>query len=156
MPHRENGKVMFKRRMLKLTIAIIAALSAAGGLGVLTVGTALATTQAPAYAAVPMAASAPMNNTSNRCLNSTHTIACWAVTSSATTLYTSHGNVHLGVNDLVLIGCYYEVGSTVYDHVTQENGGNLNDTGHINDAAVDLNNHNPWNLPTRPNIPLCG
>jgi hypothetical protein len=147
---------MIKQGMFRLTVAMIATACTAMVFGALSAGSAAAASQAPAYTAAPVAASMPMTTT-NRCVNTTHTVPCWATTLRATTLYkSSGGTVLLGGNDLVYISCYYESGSTVYDHVTQENGGNLNDTGHINDTDVNLDNHNPWKLPSSPNIPVCG
>jgi hypothetical protein len=142
---------MSKRRILKLAVAAVTTASTVG----LTSLSATAASAAPVQTRATSVIAAPP--TSNRCVNQTHTIACWALTKYATTLYlASGGTVGLGGSDLVLIQCYYEVGSTVYDHVTEENGGNLHDIGHINDSAINLDDSNPWSLPYKPYIPLCG
>jgi hypothetical protein len=145
---------MFKRKILKLTIMTIAVFGAAAGFSTATVASASANSQASATAAV---AAVPNNpSTSDRCVNQSHTVPCWALTFVTTTLYLRDGGTRtLGANDLVLITCYYRSGSTVFDHVTAENAGGLSLTGHINDNNIDLNGHSPFSLQYPPNIGGC-
>lgn len=110
-------------------------------------------------------------STSDRCVNSSHTIPCWALTFHAGQgnqgcpngvpfFLRNDGKTCIGGNDLVLISCFFHgspiVGGDNYqDHVIAENAGGRTDTGHIPDFYIDLNNHNPDHLQFRPNIPPC-
>jgi hypothetical protein len=144
---------MFKR-ILKLTIMTIAVFGAAAGFSTVTVASASASSQVAATATVPAAPNYP--STSDRCVNQSHTIPCWALTITSGTIYLrSGGSEPIGGNDLVLISCYYISGGTVSDHVIAEDAGGDPEIGHIADSNIDLNNRSPWNLQYSPNIPPC-
>jgi len=115
----------------------------------------------PAHAAMaPTAAVVPnLPATSNRCVNATHTVPCWALTFHAgqgnqgcpngvPLFIRTGGKACIGGNDLVLITCWFTgtpvVGNdNIQDHVTAEDAGNRGTDGHIPDFYIDLNNHNP-------------
>ena len=108
-------------------------------------------------------------STSDRCVNSNHTVPCWALTFHAGQgnqgcpngvpfFLRSGGKICLGGNDLVLITCWFTGnpvvgGDSIQDHVTEENAGGLNDIGHIPDFYIDLNGHNPGDAAI--GIPHC-
>lgn len=147
-----KGRRMFTQ-ILKRTIMAIAVFGAVAGFSTVAVASASASSQT-ATAAVALTPNNP--STSDRCVNPQHTKSCWALTSTSTTLFVRDGTTRaIGGNDLVLITCYYTSGGTFQDHVTAENAGGLNLTGHINDNDIDLNNHRPNHLQFTPNIPGC-
>ena len=134
-----------------MTIAVFGAVA---GFSTVAAASASASSQANTVAAVAAAPSNP--STSDRCVNKSHTVPCWALTIHSGTLFLrSGGSQPIGGNDLVLITCYYISGGTVYDHVTSENAGGLNLTGHIADSNIDLNGHSPFSLQYPPNIGSC-
>lgn len=170
----DSGDIMPRHRYISPLISLAATI---GVTTVLVLSTSGAGFAAPA--SVPRSAAAvaragvavvPATPTSNRCLNQTHTIPCWALTfhageqvfvcTSGVPLYDPGGALArcLGGNDLVEISCYYSgpvvSGDSYQDHVIKENAGGLSITGHIPDFYIDLNHHNPFNI-TAPHIPHC-
>ena len=135
------------------------------GVGVAALATLLmvpaSASAAPAPASGSQAPNAVVNapSTSDRCVNSNHTVPCWALTFHAgqgnqgcpngVPFFLRNGpKTCLGGNDLVLITCWFTGnpvvgGDSIQDHVTEENAGGRTDVGHIPDFYIDLNGHNP-------------
>jgi len=145
---------MLTRRIIKLTIMTIAMFGAVAGFSTGAVASTSASGQ-PTTVTAPAIANFPP--TSNRCVNQTHTIPCWALTIHSGTFYLRDGTTEsIGGNDLVLIQCYYSDSSgVIQDHVEAEDAGRDPEVGHIPDSNIDLNNHNPWHLQSPPNIGTC-
>jgi hypothetical protein len=143
---------MSTRRIIQLAITAIAVFGAATGYSTAAIASTSATGQPAAAAAV--APSFP--STSDRCVNQNHTKECWALTlASGTFFLRSGGTESIGVNDLVLIQCWYTDSSGTEDHIIAEDAGGDTEIGHVHDSIVDLNNHNPGMLQFPPNIPGC-
>jgi len=140
--------------------------------------TALAVFVSPAFAqsgpssewtapAVSSTTAIPLSPTTNRCVNSGHTVPCWAVTKNPS------GANHFGCNpsgsdpvpffhrdgsfscirsnELVEISCWFTDADGIEDHVIQEDGGGQKIPGHIPDVFIDLHNQNPGDV----GIGLC-
>lgn len=138
------------------TLRFLAVCVAAGAALLATPATTLAAPTAHTQAASVVSA---FPSTSDRCVNSNHTVPCWALTFHAgqgnqgcpngVPFFIRNGpKVCLGGNDLVLISCYFTGNPVVQndsfqDHVIAENAGGRTDIGHIPDFYIDLNNHNP-------------
>jgi hypothetical protein len=146
---------MIKRRILKLTIAVIIVAGSGGGLAVLGSGTALAaphaaaqahmkaTTQAPVHAAAQLAAYTcygTPNAPSRYCYSHVY---CGAVLHMR-----DGGQINLNCNEGVKVACYYIGNSTdgYWDHVTwaaNHSSVTASNAGHVDDSFVNFDNHTP-------------
>lgn len=146
---------MSTRRILTLTITTIAVFGVAAGFSTAAVASPSASGQPTATATVAVVPNYP--STSDRCVNEDHTVPCWALTLASGTFFLRDGtHESIGVNDLVLITCYYTDSSgAIQDHIIAEDAGGDGETGHVADSIVNLNNHNPGMLQYDPDIGTC-
>lgn len=110
----------------------------------------------------------PLSPTTNRCVNSGHTVPCWAVTQNPS------GADHFGCtpngtdpvpffhrdggfscirsDELVEISCWFSnPDGSIQDHVIQEDAGGVKIAGHIPDVFINLSGRNPGDV----GIPHC-